>query len=336
MAALPAANPFYPLPFGFGLIGEGMKKREPCTYRTTIGGQALIEGILMRGPKKQAVAVRRPDGLIVKEEELKLVGDRYPILKLPFIRGTVNFIDSMVRGVKALMFSAEQAGDESYQPDKFDLWIEKKFGAEKAQKAIVTIAVILGIAFSVGLFILLPTLLAGLITPLIGSGFVKSLVEGIIRIAIFLLYIYLMTKVGDIRRVFEYHGAEHKSIFCYEKNLPLTVENVRVQPRNHPRCGTSFLFIVMIVSILVFSVFRWSNPFVRMGLRILVLPVIVGISYEISRWTGRHDNWISAILSAPGKALQHLTVFEPDDSMIEVAIAALTAVIPEEKGLDAW
>jgi uncharacterized protein YqhQ len=194
----------------------------------------------------------------------------------------------------------------------------------------------LGIAFSVGLFILLPTLLAGLITPLIGSGFVKSLVEGIIRIAIFLLYIYLMTKVGDIRRVFEYHGAEHKSIFCYEKNLPLTVENVRVQPRNHPRCGTSFLFIVMIVSILVFSVFRWSNPFVRMGLRILVLPVIVGISYEISRWTGRHDNWISAILSAPGKALQHLTVFEPDDSMIEVAIAALTAVIPEEKGLDAW
>lgn len=313
-----------------------MKKKEPCSYRTSIGGQALIEGILMRGPKKQAVAVRTPEGLIVQEEELNLIGDRYPILKLPFIRGTVNFIDSMVRGVRALMFSAEQAGGETYEPDKLDLWIEKKLGAEKAQKAIVAVAVVLGIVFAVGLFIILPTLLAGLFTPLTGSGFLKSLVEGIIRIAIFLIYIYLMSKAGDIRRVFEYHGAEHKSIFCYEKNLPLTVENVRVQPRNHPRCGTSFLFIVMIVSILVFSLFRWSNPFVRMGLRILVLPVIVGISYEISRWTGRHDNWLSAILSAPGKALQHLTVFEPDDSMIEVAIAALTAVIPEEKGLDAW
>jgi len=324
------------LPLDFGLIGEGMKKKEPVTFRTTIGGQALIEGILMRGPKKQAVALRTPDRLVVQEEELNLIGDRYPVLKLPFIRGSVNFIDSMVRGIKALMYSAEQAGEEAYEPDKFDLWIEKKFGADKAQKAMVVFAVVLGIAFSVGLFILLPTLLAGLVAPLTRSGFVKSLIEGIIRIGIFLLYIWLTSKIADIRRVFEYHGAEHKSIFCYEKNLPLTVENVRIQPRNHPRCGTSFLFIVMIVSILVFSVFRWSNPFVRMGLRILVLPVIVGISYEISRWTGRHDNWLSAILSAPGKALQRLTVFEPDDSMIEVAIAALTAVIPEEKGLDEW
>lgn len=310
-------------------------KKEPCTYRTNIGGQALIEGILMRGPKKQAVVVRTPNGLVTNEEELKLTGDRYPILKLPFIRGSVNFLDSMTKGVKALMFSAEQAGDED-EPDKFDLWIEKKFGAEKAQKAIISIAVILGIAFSVGLFILLPTLLAGLVTPFIGSGIVKNLVEGALRIAIFLLYLWLTSRIKDIHRVFEYHGAEHKSIFCYEKGLPLTVENVRIQPRNHPRCGTSFMFIVMIVSILVFSAVSWSNPFVRMGLRLLLLPVVVGISYEISRWTGRHDNLLSAILAAPGKALQKLTVFEPDDSMLEVAITALTAVIPEEKGLDAW
>lgn len=318
-----------------GWIGESMKK-EPCSYRTSIGGQALIEGILMRGPKKQAVVVRTPNGLVVNEQELKLAGGRFPILKLPFIRGSVNFIDSMTKGVKALMFSAEQAGDDEYQPDKFDLWIEKKFGAEKAQKVIITIAVVLGIAFSVGLFILLPTLLAGLVAPFIGSGIAKNLIEGLIRIVIFLTYLWFTSKIGDIRRVFEYHGAEHKSIFCYEKELPLTVENVRIQPRNHPRCGTSFMFIVMIVSILVFSVFSWSNPFVRMGLRLLLLPVVVGISYEISRWTGRHDNLLSTILSAPGKALQNLTVFEPDDSMIEVAIAALTAVIPEEKGLDAW
>jgi len=311
-------------------------KKEPCTYRTSIGGQALIEGILMRGPKKQAVVVRTPNGLVVQEEELKLTSDRYPILKLPFIRGSVNFIDSMTKGVKALMYSAEQAGDDNYEPDKFDLWIEKKFGAEKAQKAVITIAVILGIAFSIGLFILLPTLLAGLVAPFIGSGIVKNLVEGVLRIAIFLLYLWLTSRIKDIHRVFEYHGAEHKSIFCYEKGLPLIVENVRIQPRNHPRCGTSFMFIVMIVSILVFSVVSWSNPFVRMGLRLLLLPVVVGISYEISRWTGRHDNLLSTILAAPGKALQRLTVFEPDDSMIEVAIAALTAVIPEEKGLDAW
>ena len=163
-----------------------------------------------------------------------------------------------------------------------------------------------------------------------------NLIEGVIRIAIFLTYIWLATRMKDIHRVFEYHGAEHKTIFCYEAGLPLTVENVRPQPRNHPRCGTSFLFIVMIVSIIVFSVVSWSNPFIRLLLRLVLLPVVVSISYELIRWAGRHDNIISKILSAPGKALQRLTVFEPDDGMIEVAIEAMKLVIPEEKGTDEW
>ncbi len=313
-----------------------MMKQKSGTFRTSIGGQALIEGILMRGPKKQAIVVRTKDGLVTKEEELTLTKDRYPILGLPFIRGSVNFLDSMIKGVNALMYSAEQSEDGEYEPDKFDRWIENKFGAEKAKKYIIGLSVVLGIAFSVGIFILLPTLAAGVVTHFISSNLIKNLIEGIIRIAIFLVYLWGVTKVKDIRRVFEYHGAEHKSIFCYENGLPLTVENARIQPREHPRCGTSFLFIVIIVSTLVFSAVSWSNPLVRMGIRILLLPVVVGISYEISRWTGRHDNVLSTILAAPGKALQKLTVFEPDDSMLEVAIAALKVVIPEEKGADAW
>lgn len=310
--------------------------KEPGSFRTTIGGQALIEGIMMRGPKKQAIVVRTKDGLVVKEEELKLTKDRHPILGWPFIRGPVNFLDSMVKGVQALMFSAEQSAGEDYEPDKFDKWIEEKIGTEKAQKILVGIAAAIGILFSVGLFILLPTLLAGFFAHYISSSFAKNLVEGAIRITIFMVYLWATSKMKDIRRVFEYHGAEHKSIFCYEKGLPLTVENVRPQKREHPRCGTSFMFVVMIVSILVFSVVRWSNPLMRMALRILLLPVVVSISYEINRWTGRHDNFLSSFLAFPGKMLQKLTVFEPDDSMIEVAIKALTAVIPEEKGSDEW
>ena len=311
-------------------------KQKSCAYRTSIGGQALIEGILMRGPKKQAIVVRTKDGLVTKEEELKLTKDRYPFLGLPLIRGSVNFLDSMIKGVNALMYSAEQSEDGDYEPDKFDQWIEKKFGTEKAKKFIIGLSVVLGIAFSIGLFILLPTLIAGIFTNFVSSRILKNLIEGVVRIAIFLAYLGGVTKLKDIRRVFEYHGAEHKSIYCYENGLPLTIENARIQPREHPRCGTSFLFIVIIVSTLVFSVVSWSNPLMRMGLRILLLPVVVGISYEISRWTGRHDNVLSRILAAPGKALQKLTVFEPDDSMLEVAIAALKAVIPEEKGADEW
>ncbi len=292
----------------------------------------------MRGPKKQAIVVRGKDGLVIKEEELKLVKDRYPILGVPFIRGIVNFLSSMANGVRALMFSAEQMPEELQEEgeSKLDKWIESHFSSETAEKLIVIIAMVFGIGFSVLLFMLLPTLIAGLFNSLIESRIIKNLIEGAIRIIIFLSYIWLATRIKDIHRVFEYHGAEHKTIHCYEKGLELTVENVRPQPRQHPRCGTSFIFIVMIISILVFSVISWSNAIIRMLLRLALLPVVVGISYEIIRWAGRHDNWLSAILSAPGKALQHLTVFEPDDEMIECAIKAMELVIPEEKDSDRW
>jgi len=314
------------------------KKEKQCGFRTSIGGQALIEGIMMQGPQKRAIVVRGENGLVVKEEELKFIKDKYPILGWPLIRGCVNFISSMANGVRALMFSAEQMPmeEQEAQESKVDKWINKHFSGEKAEKLMIAVAMVIGIGMAVVLFMLLPTLIAGIFTDLIKSRIVMNLIEGVIRIAIFLTYIWLATRMKDIHRVFEYHGAEHKTIFCYEAGLPLTVENVRPQSRNHPRCGTSFLFIVMIVSIIVFSVVSWSNPIIRLLLRLVLLPVVVSISYELIRWAGRHDNIVSKILSAPGKALQHLTVFEPDDDMIEVAIEAMKLVIPEEKGTDKW
>ncbi len=315
-----------------------MAQEEKTEFKTSIGGQALIEGIMMRGPKKQAIVCRKADGeLITKVDELKLVKDRHPILGWPIIRGSVNFLSSMVNGVKALSFSAECLPEEEQEePSKFDKWIEEHLGSEKADKVIVGIAVLLGIALSVGLFILLPTLLAGFLDGLVKNRVLINLIEGVIRIVIFIAYMCLANQMKDIQRVWQYHGAEHKTIFCYEKGLELTVENVRPQPRKHPRCGTSFLFIVMVVSILVFALVRWSNPWIRMGLRLVLLPVVVGISYEIIRLAGRYDNVVTRIVSAPGKAFQALTTREPDDSMIEVAIEAMKIVIPEEKGIDKW
>jgi len=235
------------------------------------------------------------------------------------------------------MFSAEQMPEEELgEPSKFDLWVEEKFGNEKAEKAIITFSVVLGIAFSVGLFILLPTLLAGFVSQIIEPRILRNLVEGALRIAIFISYIWLTTRLKQIQRVWAYHGAEHKTIFCYEKGLPLTVENVKVQSKQHPRCGTSFLFIVMIVSILVFSFTSWSNVFVRIGLRLLLLPVVVAISYEIIKLAGRYDNLLTRIISAPGKALQRLTTREPDEEMIKTAIEALTLVIPEDAAEAKW
>lgn len=314
------------------------KKEKACGFRTSIGGQALIEGIMMQGPKKRAIVVRGENGLVVKEEEIKFIKDKYPILGWPLVRGCVNFLSSMSNGVRALMFSAEQMPleEQEAQESKIDKWINEHFSGEKAEKLMIGVAMVFGIGLAVVLFMLLPTLIAGIFTSFIKSRIIMNLIEGVIRIAIFLTYVWLATRMKDIHRVFEYHGAEHKTIFCYEAGLPLTVENVRPQPRNHPRCGTSFLFIVMIVSIIVFSVVSWSNPFIRLLLRLVLLPVVVSISYELIRWAGRHDNWLSKILSAPGKALQHLTVFEPDDGMIEVAIEAMKLVIPEEKGTDEW
>ena len=314
-------------------------------FRTSIGGQALLEGILMRGPVKQAIVCRTPDGLVEKVEELHLVKDKHPVLGWPLIRGVVTFLDSMVKGMQALTYSADLLPiEEQGEPDKLDQWIENHFSEDKAKDIIIGVAVVLGIALSIGLFVLLPTLLGKLSLKLIPSmtSLSLSLVEGVIRIVIFLLYLWGVSKMSDVERMFAYHGAEHKTIFCYEKGLPLTVDNVRKQSRFHPRCGTSFLFVVVIISILVFSLVssfltNWSNFWIRFGLHLLLLPVIVALSYELNRWVGGHEDLLIArILSAPGKWLQHLTTNEPDDSMMECAIRSLELVIPEAQGSDAW
>ncbi len=320
-------------------------------FKTSIGGQALMEGILMRGVDRQAIVCRKEDGsLVTKVDELKLVKDKYPILGIPFIRGIVTFIDSMAKGMQALTWSAEQLPeDQQEEPTKFDLWLEKKLGNEKAEKAIIAIAMVLGLALAVGLFVLLPAFLFELLPDSINLV-LRCILEGIIRIVIFLAYLWLCTRMKEIKRVFAYHGAEHKTIFCYEKGLPLTVENARVQSRLHPRCGTSFLVVVMIISIFVVSFMTWvlaSIPaiaalegiaagLVRVLAKLILLPIIVGITYEINRWVGRHDCTFSRIVSWPGKQMQHITTFEPDDSMLEVAIEALKLVIPEKEGADEW
>ncbi len=314
-----------------------MKDNNSCAFRTSIGGQALIEGILMRGPKKQAIVCRTADGLVEKTEELKYIKDRYPVLGWPLIRGCATFLDSMVKGMQALTYSAGLVPiEEQGEPDKIDQWIEAHFPEDKAQKLIIGVAVVMGIALSLFLFIFLPAFLVGIVHPLTQTLFVRNLSEGAARVIILLGYMKLVTYVSDVRRLFSYHGAEHKTIFCYEHGKELTVENVREESRFHPRCGTSFLLVVVVVSILVNSVVRLQNSFARMGCHLLLLPVVVGISYEINRWCGKHDNRLSAILSAPGKWLQHITTNEPDDGMIECAIRALSLVIPEEKGSDVW
>jgi len=310
-----------------------------------------MEGILMRGVKKQAIVCRKPDGeLETKVEELKLIKDRYPILGVPVIRGVVNFIDSMAKGMKAVTYSAELQPEEMQEePSKLDKWLEEKLGSEKAQSAIIGIAVVLGIALAIGLFVLLPAFLFELLPKSIGLV-ARCIIEGIIRIVIFLIYLWLCTRLKEIKRMFAYHGAEHKTIFCYEKGLELTVENVREQSRFHPRCGTSFLVVVMIISIFIVSFMTWVlslfpaiaglpsilAALVRMAAKLIILPFIVGITYEINRWVGRHDNAFSAIIAWPGKQLQHITTYEPDDGMIECAIEALKLVIPEEEGADKW
>lgn len=313
---------------------------QPTPFRTTIGGQALIEGILMRGPEKQAIVVRKPDGdLVTKVEELHLIKERHPILGVPLIRGTVNFLDSMVKGVQALMFSAEfypEDEEEAAEPSKFEVWLEKKLGSEQFMKVLIALAVVLGIGFSVCLFILLPAFLGGLLQKVISSYLVCNLLEGVLRIVIFLLYLILCSKQKDMKRVFAYHGAEHKTIFCYERGLELTVDHVRDMPRHHPRCGTSFLFVVLVLSILLFSVVQVESVLLQMLLKLLLLPVLVSITYEINRFVGRHDTALTRIITAPGLWLQNFTTNEPDDSMIEVGIAALQAVLPDLKGQDAW
>ncbi|MEG0779740.1 MAG: DUF1385 domain-containing protein [Oscillospiraceae bacterium] len=317
---------------------------EEKNFRTSIGGQALIEGILMRGPTKQAIVVRDQNGEMVERvEELKLIRDRHPSLGWPLVRGTVNFLDSMVKGVKALMYSADFYPDEAdATPSKFEQWIEAHVGSKMFQSLLVGFSVFLGLGLSVGLFLILPTFLTGGILyffpdfPLWG----RNVVEGVLKIVLFMAYLVLCSKLPDIKRVFAYHGAEHKTIFCYEKGLPLTVENVRAQPRHHPRCGTSFLLVVIFVSILlssiVFSFWQFTNVWLRSLVHLLLLPLVVGITYEFNRWVGRNDNALARLLTAPGMWMQNFTTNEPEDGMIECAIRSLELVLPDQKGKDAW
>ena len=298
----------------------------------------------MRGPEKQAIVVRDQEGnLVEKVEELRLIKDRYPILGVPLVRGTVNFLDSMVKGVKALMYSADfYPEEEAAQPSKFDLWLEKHLSSKKLESVIVTLAVVMGVGLSVFLFMVLPTFLTGGILHFF-PGFPmwgRNVVEGLLKIVIFLLYLIVCSRQKDIYRVFQYHGAEHKTIFCYEAGLPLTVENVRLQSRHHPRCGTSFLFVVIFVSILfssvVFGIWPITSVWLRTLAHLLLLPLVVGVTYEFNRWVGRHDNPVTRVLTAPGMWLQNFTTNEPDDSMIECAIRSLELVLPDEQGKDSW
>ena len=333
------------------------KKETSCCdekFKTSIGGQALIEGIMMRGPEKDAIVVRGRDGLTLEVTPRK-IRKKGSFGTLPFIRGSVNFFDAQVVGVKALMRSADLAPEEyteNEQPSKFDQWLEKKLGNEKFQQFVTGFAVFLGLAMSIGLFFLLPMVIGSFFDGIVTTTLGLNLVEGLVRIIIFMAYMLLVSRMAEMKRVFAYHGAEHKTIRCYEAGLPLTVENVRQQTRLHPRCGTSFLLVVMVISILVFSVASSALLSIAPALaamrgsflyrllmivfKLLLLPIVVGITYEINRWAGRHDNWFTRILTAPGMWMQNFTTNEPDDSMIEVGIAAVQAVLPEEEGADRW
>lgn len=304
--------------------------------KTSIGGQALIEGIMMKGPDKIATAVRKPNGEIeIKESEIKQLF-KHKFFKLPLIRGSFVLIDSLVNGVKELMYSAEFYG-EDYEEDALDKFLKKIF-KDKADTAIIYASVIIALVFSVGIFILGPTLLTNGLKSVIRSTLLLNLVEGVIRVLLFVGYVYLVSKLNDIKRVFMYHGAEHKTIHCYEHGEELTVENVKKYSTLHPRCGTSFMINVMIISILVFAFFGWPNPLMRLVIRLAMLPVIAGLSYELNRYVGRcsSENWLTKIITYPGFQIQKITTKEPDDSMMEVAIAAMERVIPQNGEDDTW
>ena len=304
--------------------------------KTSIGGQALIEGIMMKGPSKIATAVRKPDGeIVIKESNIKQIF-KHKFFKLPLVRGSFVLIDALVNGVKELMYSAEFYG-EDYEEDALDRLLKKVF-KDKADTAIIYTSVIIALVFSVVIFILGPTILTNLLKNIIKNSFLLNLVEGIVRVSLFVGYVYLVSKLEDIKRVFMYHGAEHKTIYCYEYGEELTVENVQRYSTLHPRCGTSFLINVLLISIIVFSFFGWPNPLLRLVIRLAMLPVIAGLSYELNRYVGRSssDNIFTKIIAYPGFLIQKITTKEPDDSMIEVAIAAMKRVIPQGGEDDRW
>ena len=309
-------------------------------HKTSIGGQALIEGVMMRGPYETVMAVRIPSG----EIDTETVEDRRDkglpkILKLPVIRGVINFVSTMILGFKCIMRSAEKSGmDESEEYTKFDKFIIEKLG-EKIYTIIGIIATVLGVALAVGLFVFVPIYLTKLFNTYVfdlGSA-LTSVMQGIIKIAVFIAYIALISLMPDIKRTFEYHCAEHKSIACYEAGDELTVENAKKYTRFHPRCGTSFILIVLILSIVLFLAVPSSLGVLNMFLlRIVLLPAVVGLSYEVIKFVGRHDNAFTRFISKPGIWLQRFTTREPDEKQLEVALAALTAVIPQSKEEDKW
>ena len=301
---------------------------------TSIGGQALLEGIMMVGPNKNTAAFVDEAGNITTEDiTAPSLREKYPILKKPFIRGLFSFIDTLRLGMHALMISADKAGMEENDPEKlskFEKWLDKKFG-DKIMNLVMGIGSVLGVALSIVLFFMLPTMLFNLLCHFAGEGIEgwRSVFEGLLRIAIFVGYVALVARMPEIHRTFQYHGAEHKTIFCYENCLPLTVENVRPQKRFHPRCGSSFMIIMLILGIVVGFFIPFENPLLRTGCKLLCLPVVIGIGYELIKLCGRYDNVLTRVISAPGLWMQRLTVKEPDDKMIEAAIAAMNAVIPE-------
>lgn len=307
-------------------------------HMTNIGGQALIEGLMMIGPKESAIAVRKPDGEIVVEK--KPLPKKSKLSKIPVVRGAVGLVRQLVLGIKALMYSAEfvDVEDAQSEPSKIDRFIEKVFG-DKFQDAAIYFAVIVSLAMSIGLFILLPHVLASFIPFDKSAGWAVvayNLFEGLIRISLFVGYLFLASNLKDIRRVWQYHGAEHKTIHCYEHQEELTVENVRRHTTRHPRCGTSFMFLVMIISIIIFSMVGWKTMWIRLLSRLILIPLIAGISYEILKLAGKSQGIIMRIVSAPGLAIQGLTTSEPDDQQIEVAIEAMKSVLGENKEEDKW
>ena len=310
-----------------------MDKKE---HITSIGGSAVMEGVMMRGPKEIATAVRKPDGEIeLDKRAVSSLVTKYHVNKIPVIRGVFAFFDSMICSIRALMWSAEFFDIEDDAESKFDKWLTEKFG-DKIKDIVIYFSLFISVIFSVGLFFILPNLITGFMGGLVKSSLIKTLIEGIVRIGIFLCYVLLVSQMEDIKRVFQYHGAEHKTIFCYEAGLELTVENARKMSRLHPRCGTSFLVFVMIVSIILFSFISWDNMWTRLGLRLLLLPVVAGISYEIIRWAGKSKSRIVCLISRPGMWLQKITTREPDDMQLEVAIASMKAVLTDNKEDDKW
>lgn len=296
--------------------------------KQAVGGQALIEGVMMQSKEKRAIAVRKADGeIVIKKNKIKSWINDKNIDKIPFVRGSFILIENMIEGINSLNYSSEFFMDEEdEEEDKFDILIKKIF-KDKANDVVLGIVMVFAILISIGMFVLTPTFIGGLFSKIISNKVILNLIEGIIRILILFAYIVIISKNKDIERTFQYHGAEHKAVYCYENNLELTIENARKFTTLHPRCGTNFLFIVMSTSIILFSFFGWPNPLARVIMRIVCIPVVAGISYEIIRFLGKYNNKLTKIVAYPGMMLQKFTTKEPDDSQLEVALAALKAVV---------